>query len=141
MFQFTSLTRPLLFVAAAAFLAVNPGLRAQQPTATTNARTVQEIGFSGNHKFSDAQLAEKLPLKIGDVNTKDAIRAALDSIVQTYRQSGSDLSLMVDISLPDKTHTIVHFLIDENGTGGSKGAAPRGGPASGTDGPPKPPAI
>lgn len=101
-------------------------------------RTVQEIKFTGNKKVSTAQLASQIGLKVGDVNTKEAVGAAMTKIGDIYKQAGKDLSYMVDISLPDDTHTIVNFIIDENGTGGNKGAAPRagGGGMGGPGGPP-----
>lgn len=95
--------------------------------AAATERTVQEIKFTGNSKIPTATLAAQIPLKVGVVNTKEAVGAAMNKIVEIYRQAGSDLSLMVDISLPDATHTIVNFMIDENGAGGNKGAAPRAG--------------
>lgn len=88
-------------------------------------RTVQEIRFAGNRTIASADLLAAIPLKVGAVNTREGVGASLDRIVELYRQAGHDLSLMVDIALPDANHTIVDFLIDESGSGGSKGAAPR----------------
>lgn len=88
-------------------------------------RTVQEIKFTGNKKVLTETLAKQLPLKVGDVNTKEAIRAAANKILEVYKQANVNLSFYVDINLPDASHTVVNFLIDENGTEGFKGAAPR----------------
>ncbi|MGC3980518.1 MAG: POTRA domain-containing protein [Steroidobacteraceae bacterium] len=95
-------------------------------------RTIQEIKFTGNKKLSTEQLSKAIGIKVGDVNTKEAVGGAMDKIGEAYKKIGADLSYMVDISLPDATHTSINFIIDENGTGGNKGAAPRtGGPAGG----------
>lgn len=101
--------------------------------ATATVRTIQEIKFTGNKKISTAELAGKIGIKVGDVNTKEAVGGAMDKIGEAYKKLGSDVSYMVDISLPDQSHTIINFVIDENGTGGNKGAAPR---APGAGGPP-----
>lgn len=109
------------------------------PAGAAVVRTVQEIKFTGNKKISTATLSSGIALKVGDVNTKEAVGAAMTKIVELYKQAGSDLALMVDISLPDASHTVVNFLIDENGTGGNKGAAPRPGRGGGPGGPGGPP--
>ncbi|MFT3807347.1 POTRA domain-containing protein [Arenimonas sp.] len=128
--------RMLAALLMAAWLPVVPAL-AQAPAAPGAAapaavqRTIQEIKFTGNKKLSTEQLSKEIGIKVGDVNTKEGVGGAMDKIVAAYKKIGSDLSLMVDISLPDPAHTVVNFLIDENGTGGNKGAAPRAGGAGG----------
>ncbi len=112
-------------------LAQAPAPAAIAPAATV--RTIQEIKFTGNKKLSTPELAGKIGIKVGDVNTKEAVGGAMDKIGEAYKKIGSDVSYMVDISLPDPSHTVINFVIDENGTGGNKGAAPR---ASGAGGPP-----
>jgi hypothetical protein len=95
-------------------------------------RTVQSIKFTGNQKISSEKLLQLIGLKVGDVNTKEAVGGSMTKIVDAYKALGSDLALMVDISLPDPAHTAINFLVDEAGTGGNKGAAPRaGGPPRG----------
>jgi hypothetical protein len=103
-------------------------------------RNVASIKFTGNKKISSEMLLQQIGLKVGDVNTKEAVGGAMTKIIEAYKAQGSDLALMVDISLPDPTHTAINFLIDENGTGGNKGAAPRaGGPPAGGPPPGGPP--
>lgn len=138
-------TRPLLGALLAATLCVAAGAAAAQNGpppggapgggAPAAVRTVQEIKFTGNKKISTATLSSQIQLKVGDVNTKEAVGAAMDKIGDLYKKAGLDLSYMVDISLPDQSHTIVNFIIDENGTGGNKGAAPRAPRAGGAGGP------
>ena len=121
-------------VTAGALLVAGQQAAAAQPGAEA-VRTIQSIEFVGNAKLSTAQLQQAIGIKVGDVNTREAIGGALAKIVEAYRAKGSDLAVMVDISLPDATHTAVKFLIDEAGTGGNKGAAPRGPRGGGPGGP------
>ena len=90
-------------------------------------RTIQDVWFTGNRKLSTRKLADAIGLKAGDACTQAAIDAAMARIVAAYRAIGSDLSLTVDVGLPDAMHSTLNFIIDESGTGGSKGPALRSG--------------
>lgn len=114
------------------------------PTAAAaqqSVRTIQAIQFSGNTRLSSLKLSKAIGIKAGDASTSEAIDAAMTKIVAAYRAIGSDLALMVDVTLTDASHTRVNFLIDEHGTGGNKGAAPRSGARMGGAPPPPPPAT
>lgn len=103
-------------------------------SAAATVRTIQEIKFTGNKKISTEQLSKAIGIKVGDVNTKEAVGGAMDKIGEAYKKIGSDVSYMVDIT-PTPTTALINFIIDENGTGGNKGAAPRSG-GMGAGGPP-----
>lgn len=105
------------------------------------APAIQDIWFTGNRKLSTRKLADAAGLKVGDTGTQEAIDAAMARIVAAYRAIGSDLSLTVDVVLADATHASVNFIIDESGTGGSKGAALRSGARMRGAPPPPPPAT
>jgi outer membrane protein assembly factor BamA len=105
------------------------------------ARTIQDIWFTGNIRLSTRKLAQAIGIKAGDADTKTAIDSAMAKIVAAYAANDSDLSLSVTISQPDAAHTSLHFIIDEHGTGGVKGPAPRSGARMGGAPPPPSPAT
>jgi hypothetical protein len=104
-------------------------------------RTFQDIRFTGNTRLSSRKLLQVIGIKAGGAYTREAVDGALTKIVDAYKAIGSDMAIKVDIALPDATHARVNFLIDESGTGGNQGAAPRSGARSGGVPPPPPPAM
>jgi outer membrane protein assembly factor BamA len=107
---------------------------------TPAVRTIGQIQFTGNTRLSSQELSQAIGIRAGDVSSTEAIDRAMTKIVAAYRAIGRDLALMVDVTLTDTAHTRVDFFIDENGTGGNKGATPRSGARMGGV-PPPPPAA
>lgn len=86
---------------------------------------VGKVSFKGNVKFSDAELLKVVQLNVGDTMRQDLIKSALNRLITYYRSHGANLSVSPDID-PTGGHATIQFVIDESGTKGDAGNAPRG---------------
>lgn len=132
----------LLIAGAFAPAAAQPG--DGQKSAASAVETISVISFTGNDKFSDAQLLEATGLRVGGAMSQEIIGEAIDRLVAYYRQAGANLSVSPNIT-PNNGAPIIEFVIDEDGTRGNAGAfepgndgraggAPPGGDAAEADG-------
>lgn len=86
----------------------------------TKVEILTSIGFNGNTKFSDKQLMDVIGMKVGDNLTKEMIGAAIQNIVDLYRNNGANLSISPNVN-PGKGVATIEFMIDESGTKGDAG--------------------
>ena len=95
------------------------------PAANASGKTViGKIGFKGNAAFSDAVLQKAVDLHVGQAMSPDLIKRAADRLVNFYRAHGANLSVRPNI-YPDGGRASIEFVIDEHGTRGDAGPAPR----------------